>query len=572
MAEAGVHVLPEPMPRFYRDRSGHTDADGKATLRGLASGRHVVVATTRVGGPVRAAKREVELRGSERVRVRLQFEEGRRLSGVVVDTAGRPVEGAELRVVPASMVDAVDKEYPELEPTAEQWEAGWFEGATPAQRSGPDGRFTLRHLSPVGYVMTALKDGYTFSSTATGGKRRTLGPYTGVLVPEETSEVRLVLESLAYVRGRVVRADGAPITRFQLNERYQEDAQGAFRWPIHATGEEVLAFVAPGLAGTVRKVHVRKGEAVDLGDVVLGAGREVRVRVVAAETSQPLVGARVDLREAGEEEPDANHSLLWSITQTVHTPEGTTAYFAPEAFQTGQDGTVVLPQVEEEPRLLRVSHEDYLEASAPLGAEQREATVELRSGAWIQGEVRAGKKHLRHGSVSLRTPQGQYAGFASIEDGMYSLGPLEAGSYILQAEPHLPYAETPPVFLPKPIKVPAGGTVRLDLEAQSGGTSVEVHASEPVAELLLLPGAQLLSCTREAFPAAFTLGHEGRVDREGRFRFRALPAGHYTLLAVRDWQEPELEVHREEVDVPDRATASFTVRPRWQRCVNSPEE
>ncbi|WP_309895395.1 carboxypeptidase-like regulatory domain-containing protein [Archangium sp.] len=573
VANAEVHVLPEVIQGPYHDKTALTDERGQVTVKGLQAGRYGVAAAMPESTPLRTVRRVVELRDSERQRVRLRFEEGPRLSGVVVDQAGKPVAGAEVRVAPAFLVDPRKYAAPELEPYSERLDAAWFSGSERTNRTGPDGRFTVPHLHSGPYLVTALKDGYDFDSRATGGARRVLGPLSGVLVSAGTSDVRLVLESLGYVRGRVVRVDGSPVTHFQLNGLGQEDEQGAFQWPIHDTGELVLAFAASGLAGTVRKVQGRVGEDVELGAVVLGPGRQVRVRVVDAATSEPVFGATVDLRAPGAADPEDERSLLYGISEVRTGPDGTTVYEARPDPRTDADGTRVLENVEARPLLVLVSHPEYLRAGVPLGATARELTVPLGSGTWVRGEVRAGETLMDRGWVKLSTPGGEETDLASIEQGMYSLGPVKAGRYIAQVQSVQFEEEKSPVFLPREVVVPeSGGTVTLDFEAQRNGTSVEVLTTEEVAEVILVPGTQPLPGPRGETYKRFIFGHRTEADPEGRFRLRMLPAGRYTLFAVRDWDALELEVHREEVDVPPRETVSFTVRPRWRTLASPPSE
>lgn len=574
VAQAEVHVLPEVIQGpTYQDKIGHTDETGQVTVKGLGPGRYGVVAAMPESNPLRTVRRVVELRDSERQRVRLRFEEGLRLSGTVVDRAGKPVAGAEVRVAPAVMVDSRRYEDPELEPYLDRLDETWFSRTEQTNRTGPDGRFTVPHLRPGSYLATALKDGYAFDNRATGGTRRVLGPLSGVLVSAGASDVRLVLESLGYVRGQVVRPDGSPITHFQINELGQEDARGEFRWPIHGNGELTLAFAAPGLAGTVRKVQGREGEDVNLGKVVLSRGRAVRVKVVDAVTSEPVLGATVDVREPSDADPEVDRSLLYRIGEDSTEPDGTRVYRASPDYRTDHEGMLVLESVEARPLLLLVRHPEYLKSGTALGAEAREVTVPLPAGAWVRGELRAVGAPIEHGSVKLSTLGGEYAGYASIEEGTYSLGPVKAGRYIAQVELfRSPEEKTDLVFLPRQVEVPASGTVTLDFEAQRSGTSVEVLASEQMDEVILVPGASSLPGARDEVYKTFAFGHRSEVAREGRIRFQMLPAGRYTLFAVRDWQALDLELHREEVNVPAQETVSFTVHPRWQRLVSPSSE
>lgn len=571
--EAEVHVLPEVIQGSYRDRSGTTDETGKVLVTGLGPDRYRVVAAMPESNPLRTVRQLVELRDSERRKVRLQFEEGLRLSGVVVDPAGKPVAEAEVRVAPAFLMDSRKYEDPDLEPYSEQLDAAWSSSKEQTNRTGPDGRFTVYHLRPGPYLVTALKDGYAFDSRATGGTRRTIGPISGVMVSAGTSDVRLVLESLGYVRGRVVGPDGTPIPLFQLNGLIQEDARGEFRWPIHGNGELVLAFAARGLAGTVRKVQGREGKDVELGDVVLGHGRRVRVRVVDAATSEPVPTAIVDVRDMSDSDPDSGRSVLYGISEAHTASDGTRAYEASPPLQSDAEGTLVLEHVEERPLLLHTKHPHYLETSVPLGAKSSEVTVRLPAGAWVQGEVRAEGAPVEHGTVRLLTLEGVWTDSATLEEGAYSLGPVEAGRYVVQVDVYSYQEEGPePVFLPRQVQVPASGTVTLDLEAQRMGTEVEVLASEEVDEVILVPGEQPLPGPGEPPYKTFAFGHRARVNGEGPFRFRMLPAGHYTLFAVRDWEALELDLHREEVEVPAREKMSIPLKPRWQRHTGPPSE
>jgi protocatechuate 3,4-dioxygenase beta subunit len=559
-----VQVQPEVLTPSSRERLDDTDETGTVTLRGLSPGPHTVVATLTETVPERTAKHALELRGSERARVRLQLPSGLRLSGVVVDLEGKPVAGAEVRAVPAGVLSARRGQDPELELHAQDLQADWAEGPTTPQLTGPDGRFTLRYLRPGEHLVTALRQGSVFDGEATGGKVRMLEPHRGVLVSAGAKDVRLVMRARAYVRGRVVRADGSPVRHFQVNETILDDPQGAFRWPISGDGEEVLAFAAPELAGTLRKVRVRQGVDADLGDVVLHAGREVRVRVVDAKTSAPLSEAAVELREPGAE--DVDRPLLWNVVRVRAGHHATQTFLAHDALRTGEGGTLVLPNVEERPWLLRVSHADYLPVSVGLDAAQGEVTVRLRAGAWMEGEVRAGTEPIFRGLVLLRTPRGEHVELTSIIDGTYSLGPVEAGSYLAQVEPEPEEGEPPAVFPATRVELPASGRVTLDLVAPPGGTSVEVHAPEAMEAVLLVPGAHPLSCASGSLDGLFNLGIRGRGRQEGPFRLGRLPAGHYTLFALRDGSVSPVEVHHEEVDVPAREAETFTVRPRWQPC------
>ncbi|HEX8434713.1 carboxypeptidase-like regulatory domain-containing protein, partial [Archangium sp.] len=359
------------------------------------------------------------------------------------------------------------------------------------------------------------------------------------------------------VRGRVVRADGSPIPRFHINGELHQDAGGAFRLPIRKSEERVLIFSAPGLATTARRLQVREGLDTDVGDVVLDGGREVRLRVVDADTSLPVEHALVDVREPADAEARMDRSLLY--------PEMPRSGGLDSLLLTAEDGTVSLPHVEEQPRVLLVLHCGYLRASVPLGARQREVTVALRPGGRLEGEVRLDGRASGHGQLKVLTARGRHAADAKVTEGRYSTCALEEGRHTVQLQFHVFGRRTMPSFASRVVDVPARGTVPVHFDAQSDGTTVRVRTTEKVDQMMLLPGSWPLPGTRahyleteaHAYPAMYELMTETH-------RFTLVPPGHYTLLVVRDSSTRPVELYREEVVVPDSGTFEHQLRPRWQ--------
>jgi len=558
--EAGL-----PLPRSevylhdgYRQVRGQTDASGKALLHPIGPGRHAVVAATPEDEPLRTVRGEAEVRGAERHTVRLRFTPGPRLSGVVVDTAGRPVEGVEVRALPLWRVESPVGDRV-LSPYASRLYREWTSGSPRPCLSGPEGRFTLTHLTPGPWVVTALRDGFTLDTRATPGPLRDLGTSTGVLAQEGGGEVRLVLTTQPFLRGRVVRADGSPVTRFGLEGDMHEDARGAFRLPIRRDGERVLVFTAPGLATTVRRLQVREGVGVDLGEVVMGTGRAVRLRVVDAEGSKPVAGALVDVHQPLDTQATLDRSLLYPYRKGESLERSS-------LVRTGPDGTVVLPHLEEQPLEVLVLSADHLTTTVPLGARERELTVTMTRGARLVGLVSVGEEQTGNGMAEVRTEDGRYVADATITEGVFSTLALEAGRYVVRIELLYTKDRVMPSFPAQGVEVPAGRLVPVHFDAPREGADLEVHSAETVGRYLLLPGSWPLPATRERFQAARNAAH-GCLTRtekdQRRCIFELLPAGRYTLLAVRDSRARPLELHREEVVVPPSGTVSLRVQPRW---------
>lgn len=354
------------------DERGTVDEAGRVVLKGLLPGRYRVVASTAREEAFRGAQQEVELGDKEQVKVRLQLSAGQSLTGVVVDGKGQPVGGAQVRVLPeALMTDRRERMDLELTPHASRLVEEWFGGAGKPAVSGADGRFRVEHLRPGRWLVRAEKEGYTFNAQASGSEPSSVGPYKGVVVATGSQGVRLVLAVQGHVRGRLLRADGSPVKRFQINGHFREEAGGAFAWPVRSSGRLVLAFAAAGVAGTARVVQVREGEDEDLGAVVLGAGRPVRVRVVDSATGAPLEGAFIDLRDSASEDAEEDTSLLWRVGEGGQ-------YLDLDSNRTQADGTVELPHVEDRALVVLVSRGGYESTRAALGAGEREVTVKLR--------------------------------------------------------------------------------------------------------------------------------------------------------------------------------------------------
>ncbi len=235
-------------------RTTETTEEGRFSLRGLKPERYLVEATLDEDGVVRFGARRIELRGTEQVEVALRFQAGRTLSGIAVDSQGRPLSDV---LVNSSL------SWEDTSPSLD--DQGSFKFAASAVETGAEGRFTLRHLPEGPFVLSAYKYQYTLlPSESVGGRPTKEGD---LRVPEGVTEVRLVLERHTRVEGRVVGPDGAPLRSFSLNGQAWTGARGRFHRVFEHPGPQRLEFSAPGMAPLVRTVEVRLGPDMDLGDV-----------------------------------------------------------------------------------------------------------------------------------------------------------------------------------------------------------------------------------------------------------------------------------------------------------------
>lgn len=364
------------------------------------------------------------------------------------------------------------------------------------------------------------------------------------------------------VNGRLVRTDGSPISRFQINGHHQRDPQGRFSWKVQSEGEVLLAFAAPELAGTIRRVRVSPGETVDLGDVVLGLGRPVRVRVVDAQDKKPVFLSWLRVVAAGP--PEHGGSLLYDEYDPDEYMDEYKIYGYSQSGHRIHEGEELLEHLEERPLELRVKSLAHVYARVPLAPDQREVTVELRKGAHVSGKVRvAGDSHVS-GHVQVLTLQGGLALHSvRIKDGWYVTPALEAGSYLLRAEVAV-YPFGPFPFIPlQRVEVPEGGQVKVDLEAQQGGR-VQLIPEEPVHEAVLVTGAMPMPESSQALEAALRLGQPGYRDDNDHHWFRDMPAGLYTLFLKRAWDDPLVHAHSEPLHLPGEGEVVVRVQPKWR--------
>ena len=226
-----------------------TDARGRFLLPARELGRYLITAELRQADVVQTVSRPVELL-TEQASVQLRFEPGHALSGVVVDGAGRPREGVAVSLQPTRRVQQ------------------YSEDASGTQvLTGPDGRFTFHGVTDEPLELSVPAPRFSLQGEI-NDEPRSVTP-----VAPGARDVRIVLTHRASVYGRIVRADGSPLSDFLVNGQRQELLPGTFSWPILETGTLRLEFSElrqPGVVVVRRSVPVQDGVEQDLGTIVLG--------------------------------------------------------------------------------------------------------------------------------------------------------------------------------------------------------------------------------------------------------------------------------------------------------------
>ncbi|WP_163993694.1 carboxypeptidase regulatory-like domain-containing protein [Pyxidicoccus caerfyrddinensis] len=541
-----VQLGPDARGRVLETTS---EEQGRFTLGGLPPGTYVLQASLDLGAFVHKASRTVTIRGTETMDASLRMDTGKSVSGLVVDEQGRPLPDAE--VAAYTLREQPDDDEGMLPSTA---------------KTGPDGRFTVHHLLEGACALRASKPGYTFEEPEPVESQRR----PGVVSRAGATDARLVLRYQGYVLGRVVHRDGTPVTRFSINQESFRSPDGAFRIAMERSGGLRLRFDAPGLTLAVREVEVPPGRDLDLGDVVLEPGRQVRGRVVDAETSQPVAGVlvRVNL-------PDAD---AWTSERAPLDLETTAA-----------DGSFTLRQLEARPLELALVREGYPPQLQRVGADDEEVELRIFPGAKVDGTVTDHEGRPVDTTVFLtpmRTPgdgfvplgQDDSARSAEVTQGHFHVEGVAGGDYAVSAR-EVPGPEGRPVeFLTQRVRLPPMGRVTLALTVRKGSASLRLRV--PPEELrrrhgALIPGSVSSTATwgelrflmyRHALPLT-----AGSPD-DGTHVYEHIPAGHYTFLLDRELEPGRREVSSEEVDVSEGESVVREVAPVWRPVPGSRDE
>lgn len=185
------HADHEPAPMGRTER--FSSPDGTFTLTDLDPFNYVFEATAKGFAPGRSQEVFVQ-RGGTASGVTIELDEGATVTGVVVDSAGAPVAGAEVKLNPNNFVSNtildIFSNLPNA-PKKHEW----------ATRTKKDGRFTLKLVVPGTYQVEVAMTGYSRKAIndvqLTGGQTADLG--------------RQVVSSGGSITGTCRDASGQPV-------------------------------------------------------------------------------------------------------------------------------------------------------------------------------------------------------------------------------------------------------------------------------------------------------------------------------------------------------------------------
>lgn len=270
----------------WETRSATTDAEGAFELRGISPGKQRVSA--RREGLLSATSEELDLAHGHTAEVVLRMSAGGSLSGRVTFADGSPAAGADVVCMDAS--------------------AGRVSNFK-SLKSGDDGRFSFTALEGKSFTLRAT------SLVAAGTRADSEAPVAAEWSATQTpvapgADVALALEPPHRTSGRVLGADGAPVTSFEVSFRWSdsgrnpqrtekfEDESGAFELWLGA-GEHMVNARAEGFEPVerdgVRVTAPQRGDS-----IVVSMRRLARVSgVVFGPDGKPVAGARVETQGSG---------------------------------------------------------------------------------------------------------------------------------------------------------------------------------------------------------------------------------------------------------------------------------
>ncbi|MCY1030952.1 carboxypeptidase regulatory-like domain-containing protein [Corallococcus sp. BB11-1] len=525
-------------------RTGRTDEQGRATLRGLKPGPYVVEAVNPTRDVDQRASRPLDIEEGVNLEVALRMEEGRTLRGTVVDTRGQPLARAAVR---ARVPDGDTPHY--RAHTDDDYDVdGLGTNEAKGVLTDDEGRFTLRHLSgPRHELWVDLEDHRVEPSRCQG----VTSPRKDTLrVGSDVDEVRLVLRRTPRVRGRVVAEGDVALPTFAVNGVHSRLPDGRFELAVKEPGAWRLRVEAQDFAPLERTLHLDDTD-VDLGLLTLTRGRTVRVLLRDAETGAPFNG-----RVRG----DSGAQFTLPVTYRVRVEGALEGPPYPGKRRVGpeQDGTLVLKHLPATAFTVELDVPTFLPLRGSVGAQEETFTASLSRGARVSGHVRDAQGRPAHAMIVFTRPDGT-RDERHPPPGDFSFDSVAPGLYTASA---YPVEDSDPTFFPnQTVNIPPAGEVTLMFDAAGASVTLALRTAGDIDTVLLLPGRVPLPTSAKAAERLEILQHPFKQWEGLSVLYRRVPAGHYTLLGLNRAKD---RIHREELDVPAEGAPSHDVRPVWR--------
>jgi len=396
-------------PGTMVDRRVASGGDGAFRVDGLPPGDYDLSAEAGAGDSVRRTAQYLQVGDARQFDVTLMLAGRATLAGRLRDRSGEPIPGAAV----AAFSGAVEEHPPIVLYT----------------HTDADGRFAFHQIEEESYMVSARDESGVKSETVTGRAG--------------DESIELVLEKPAMLTGRVVDERGAPIAAFTVDGTLQNDAGGRFRLAMPSPGPQELIIAAPGRAPLVERVRVRLGARRDLGDLVLGAPREIRGRVTDAGSGEAIAGAQVFV---GRSLDQINHGARGGGLDLLETAV------------TDARGEFVLAAPRGEVQVV-VQHQRYQRDVVDVADGQDRADAALERGAIVRGRVVDVDGRPVEASIFFDGPTPVMV--RSRADGSYEASGLSAGAY--QVGTRRPLGPTWKVLPPREVAIEGGEEIYVEL-------------------------------------------------------------------------------------------------------------
>ncbi|HZI65255.1 MAG TPA: carboxypeptidase regulatory-like domain-containing protein, partial [Thermoanaerobaculia bacterium] len=489
-----------------------TGPDGGFRLRGLTAQRNVTLEAAKAGY-VPAKRYGVSVKTGETVKdLALVVKRGLEARGRVVESAGKPIAGAEVRVSrPESGGGGGTRVMIQMAGMSREKPDAW---------SGADGGFRVAGLEPGDYALVVSRDGYAGKSV----------PSVTVKAEGVSEWPPVVLTTGAAIGGFVRNGKGEAIVGADVMSfgegggarQATSDPEGRFRLEGLSPDRGVMLNVrADGYAPLQRTVTPPSD---DLSLVLKTAGT-IRGRVEDAATNRPISDFTASVRE-----PRGGAMGGMRIMMGGRQPD--------KSFQS-PDGTFELTDVAPGKWSVSASSPGYRPAEVTgvdvAEGETKEGVVlQLKKGAVVTGRVLDPRKGtgVPNASVSWSEEGGGpgiaiFAGFGGGQnaqttdaDGRFRFDGLASGKINLTAR-HSDFLDTS-----KPVEVKEDDETAVDLSLSIGGsiagTVVGKDGRTPVA------GAEV---DLDEQGSSRMGSDSARADGSGNFLFEHLNAGRYRVSA-----------------------------------------
>jgi protocatechuate 3,4-dioxygenase beta subunit len=379
---------------FYGDSEARIGDDGAYAIEHITPGTYRVAAYSKMH--LKSIRKDVLVEeGVDTSGIDFMLQEGLKLTGVVTDKEGRPVQDAQIH-----LWRIWGEEEGKYDPFSTSGES----------KSASDGTFIAGGLADSEYQLSVGKHGYL------DWRKEVRAGTTGH---------KIVLRRSATLTGRIVSAsDGKAVTSFIINEYGSRDGEpmapdiyggynseeskskgqdeGSFTIENLEPGKRNLKIFARGYAAKkIEGIEVKAEDVTDIGTITVDKGLSINVTVTSETHGMPIEGATVMVQV----KPD-DRGRAYRYNPYYDRDRGLEA----EPRMTDSSGRCIIDGMTPGRKILNVAHESFvskqinIDVSAFAG---RNISIKLSKGLTLRGTVlsRATGQPVEGASVTLTPPR-----------------------------------------------------------------------------------------------------------------------------------------------------------------------